>query len=231
MRVFWSGFVSRERLTSSSYVTPSARHHSWNLLRAASPASVIGPASEKVSSVSCFFLRTKPTQPSSLWRFGYPDRRRAAHSDAQRHHAVRFRWTQHDLPRRCRHLRRHNHQGQPGPDQTPPGLGVRQVAGEEAGEGEPRNIEASMGASFACRDGGCAGPARDARSIPRYPRARPTSSHARVSPRDPREVAKPSPHPSSPPDRPPLTPYLTLSIPSQAAIAAAEAEKAKKVRA
>jgi hypothetical protein len=60
---------------------------------------------------------------------------------------------------------------------------------------------------------------------------RPTSSHARVSPRDPHEVAKPSPHPSSPPDRPPLTPYLTLSIPSQAAIAAAEAEKAKKVRA
>ena len=90
---------------------------------------------------------------------------------------------------------------------------------------------ASMGASFACRDGGCAGPARDARSIPRYPRGRSTSSHARVSPRDPREVAKPSPHPSSPPDRPPLTPYLTLSIPSQAAIAAAEAEKAKKVRA
>ena len=185
-------------------------------------------------SVLCKLLfppEESPAQPSSLWRFGYPDRRRAAHSDAQRHNAVRFRWTQHDLPRRCRHLRRHNHQGQPGPDQTPPGLGVRQVAGEEAGEGEPRNIEASMGAPFACRDGGCAGPARDARSIPRYPRDQPTSSHARVSPKDPREVAKPSPHPSFPPDRPPLTPYLTLSIPSQAAIAAAEAEKAKKVRA
>ena len=68
MRVFWSGFVSRERLTSSSYVTPSARHHSWNLLRAASPASVIGSASEKVSSVSCFFLRR--SRPRSRLRCG-----------------------------------------------------------------------------------------------------------------------------------------------------------------
>ena len=127
-------------------------------------------------------------------------RSRGGHTLERIDHAAHLRFAQPYVPRGRRRLRRRHHQGQPGPDQAPPGLGVRQVAGEEAGEGEPRAIVSRVPPHRSARAGAddvVRRAARDARSIPPSPCARLTMPPARVSRRDPSSVAEAC--------RPPLT--------------------------